>query len=372
MATSGGIIPPPGTLPSRDAFEITLTVVERTPRLFVRILWVLGIAIAGTATWLGLPYYLTPLDERPFSALDGMYSPTGLVGHGFGIVGSLLVIIGVTLYTARKRVRFLARFGKLSDWLHFHIFLCLVGPFLIVLHTTFRIGGLVAISFWSMAAVVSSGVFGRYVYSWIPKTISGGFLGAEDIRGRMHALLGQVETGTGLSAEEVYRLLRSKKGAAAAAQQARRASDSAKLTGPARSVDALFNPPPAEDRRRTDDGSEGKERPGDGPDRRKRARQPGLFRAIGEAMAFRFTRGRKLKRYGRDLAALGVEEPARSKIVGYLDEEARIEQQLRILHPFQRAFRYWHAFHLPLAFVMFLILGVHVAVAVAFGYTWIF
>jgi len=35
-------------------------------------------------------------------------------------------------------------------------------------------------------------------------------------------------------------------------------------------------------------------------------------------------------------------------------------------------FRYWHAFHLPLAILMFVILAVHIAVAILFGYTWIF
>jgi hypothetical protein len=346
--------------------------------LFVKALWVLGLAIVGTATWLGLPYYLTPIEERPFSSMHELYSPTGLVGHGFGIVGSLLVVIGVMLYSARKRVRALARLGKLSDWLHFHIFLCLVGPSLVVLHTTFRIGGLVAISFWSMAAVVSSGVFGRYVYSWIPKTISGGFLGAEEIRERMHTLLAQVETGTGLSAPEVYGILRSSKGSGAI-RQARRASDARRLKGQAKAVNALFDPgagaQPSRDRRadasETVTARDGPERR-DGGDRRKRNRQPGLLRAVGEAMAFRLTRDRKMKGYRRDLTELGVKEPARTQIVGFLDAEARIEQQLRILHPFQRAFRYWHAFHLPLALVMFLILGVHVAVALAFGYTWIF
>lgn len=304
----------------------------------MRILWIAGIAIVGTAIWYGMPYYLTPVDERPFSTLHDLYAPTGFVGHGFGIVGTLLVVIGVTLYTARKRIPFLARVGKLRDWLHFHIFLCLVGPALVLLHTTFRFGGLVAISFWSMAAVVSSGVFGRYVYSWIPKTISGGFEGAQEIRGRMHGLLRQVEASTSLTADQLLRIVRpgnlervDYSGAGAGASNA---------------------PPPAE--------------------RRKRRREPGILRAALEAMAFRVTRRRRLKRFRRDLAAAGVTEPVRSAIVRHLDEEARIEQQLRILKPFQRAFRYWHAFHLPLAAVMFLILGVHVAVAVAFGYTWIF
>jgi hypothetical protein len=39
---------------------------------------------------------------------------------------------------------------------------------------------------------------------------------------------------------------------------------------------------------------------------------------------------------------------------------------------FQRLFRYWHLFHLPLALLMLAILAVHVVIAVLFGYGWPF
>jgi len=72
------------------------------------------------------------------------------------------------------------------------------------------------------------------------------------------------------------------------------------------------------------------------------------------------------------LALAGVPEPTRSTLVRQIDEQRRRQQQLTLLQPFQRAFRYWHAFHLPLAVVMLLVLAIHVGVSVAFGYTWIF
>jgi hypothetical protein len=107
-------------------------------------------------------------------------------------------------------------------------------------------------------------------------------------------------------------------------------------------------------------------------DRRGRDRHPGLFRAMAESLGHRLTRRRRRAQFGRALAAANVPESIRDRVVEYLEEERGLEQQLRVLHPFQRAFRYWHAFHLPLALVMFGVLAVHVAVAVAFGYTWIF
>ena len=359
--------------------------------MFVRILWLIGLLIIGTTTWLGAPYYLIPVDERPFSPMHDLYSPTGLVGHGYGIVGSLMVVVGVVLYTARKRLPLLARVGKLRDWLHFHIFLCLVGPYLILLHTTFRFGGVVAISFWSMAAVVSSGIFGRYIYAWIPKTINGRFVGAQDVRNQMRELLAQVETTTSLTSEQLLDVLWGRRRpdtdrrapeapgsqhfGAPAPFAGTGVGSSSRLVGVAKSVDDLFLEHGRQAGRSADMPPEITGRstpPPDGLERRRREREPGILRAATEAAVFPITRRRRLSRFERELRSLGVVEPLRSDIVGHLEQEARIEQQLRILKPFQRAFRYWHTFHLPLAAVMFLVLGVHVAVAVAFGYTWIF
>lgn len=371
--------------------------------MFVRVLFAAGLAIGGTALWGGMAYYATPLVERPFSPLHELYAPTGLVGQGFGIIGTLLVVVGVALYAARKRVPFLARVGKLRDWLHFHIFLCLLGPFLILLHTTFKFGGFVAISFWSMALVVGSGVFGRYVYVWIPKTMNGRFLGAEEVRQQMHELLREVENQIDLTADQLLGILRPSREAAAGASIPARAKREAaqvprepvhalqgaapishkELHGVAGSIDALFqdaasaveSPPvlvaaqsaPAnapEDRR---------SQPRSGPDRRQRGRpRLGILGAIGASARYRFGRRRERARFHTELSAAGVAEPLRSRIVGHLEAEGRIEQQLHLLQPFQRAFRYWHAFHLPLTIVMFVVLIGHVGVALAFGYTWIF
>ena len=57
------------------------------------------------------------------------------------------------LYSVRKRVGFLRRLGPLSRWLDGHIFLGVFGPLLVMLHSSFKVQGLVALSFWSMVAV---------------------------------------------------------------------------------------------------------------------------------------------------------------------------------------------------------------------------
>ncbi len=131
----------------------------------------------------GFNYYSTNLNERHFHAQNELLKPSGLIGHGIGIAGSFFMIVGVFGYMARKRFRKLSRVGVLKYWLEFHIFLCTLGPILVLYHTTFKIGGIVAVSFWSMVAVVISGVIGRFIYLQIPRTIQGRELSLNDLSG---------------------------------------------------------------------------------------------------------------------------------------------------------------------------------------------
>ncbi|HEY8277996.1 MAG TPA: hypothetical protein VIH99_00140 [Bdellovibrionota bacterium] len=73
------------------------------------------------------------------------------------------IMCGTNIYTFRKRL-FSHRLSKISGWLDFHILCGLVGPTLILFHTNFKVGGLVAVSFWSMVISFTSGIVGRYFY----------------------------------------------------------------------------------------------------------------------------------------------------------------------------------------------------------------
>ncbi len=77
---------------------------------------------------------------------------------GFGIMCL------TNLYIIRKRFGIFSSYGKNSGWLDFHIFCGLLGPILIVFHANFKVNGLVSISFWSMVICSTSGIVGRYFY----------------------------------------------------------------------------------------------------------------------------------------------------------------------------------------------------------------
>lgn len=272
------------------------------------VLVTIWLGLAGGATWAGWDYYTTPYAARPFEHGRLLYAPTGVVGHSLGIAGAALMAIGVGMYMARKRVPFMNGWGRMSTWLDVHIFLCTLGPYLVVLHTSFKVGGLVAIAFWSMALVVASGVFGRFLYGHIPKTVHGRF-----------RTLASVEQNR----SEIERTLRE------AGVNVVLASTGAHL-----------------------------------------ATRPGLLTAVVDAIRFDLTRRRREAATRTRLARMNVPLHARGRLVTLLLDEERIRHQVNWMKPFQRMFHYWHVFHLPLALVMLLILAIHIGVAIAFGYGW--
>jgi hypothetical protein len=149
---------------------------------YIFIMAAITVSITVYLFYIGLSYYTTSLEVRFYHTDHQLLKPNGLYGHGLGIIGTLLIVIGVFGYMARKRMKILSRIWILKHWLEFHIFLCTLGSIMILFHTAFKLGGIVSISFWSMVAVVLSGVIGRFIYLQIPRTIHGRELSLNEIR----------------------------------------------------------------------------------------------------------------------------------------------------------------------------------------------
>ena len=279
-------------------------------RLYHALLGATWLAVAVPLAVWGLDYYLTPLGLRPDHPQDALFRPTGLVGNRLGLLGTAMIAFGVAMYMTRKRWRRLQGVGKLRDWLSFHIWLCTLGPFLILLHTSFKVGGIVSIAFWSMVVVVASGVLGRYVYVHIPKTMGGQFLEMREIE---------------------------------AAQQAI-ADDLAAAGVPSDVLGAVTVAPPEA--------------------------TPGLLRSLGVAWRSDRSGRRAVRRLREATQAAGAAPEAVRAAVEGARRYRRLAVGRAVLAPFGRLFRYWHAVHLPLALVMAFILLVHIGVAVLFGYAW--
>jgi len=159
----------------------------RPHRIILAVLYLVAFAAMAHYLYEGWSYYRTPLLERPHHPSFWDLKPGGTYGHSFGVIGSALMIV-MLLYSVRKRARPLRRAGAVGAWLDFHIFCGIVGPLLVILHSSFKVQGLVALSFWSMIAVALSGVVGRYLYRQIPRTRTGDELTLSEVEAELRAL----------------------------------------------------------------------------------------------------------------------------------------------------------------------------------------
>jgi hypothetical protein len=201
--------------------------------------------------------------------------------------------------------------GPLARWLDLHIYLGVVGPLLIVLHTAFKVGGLVALSFWSMVAVALSGVMGRYLYLQIPRTRAGEELTLDELR-RLDERLGErLRREFALSPELLARF------------------------------QGLAAPP------------------------KPRGLLRGLLLLALDDLRLR---GR-LREFARHCRAV----PPRvfHEFEGVLRQKALCERRLQLWERLHEAFHYWHVVHKPFAVVMYLFMVVHIAVAFLTGYGWV-
>ena len=153
--------------------------------------------------YLGNSFYNLPIEERFFHPQYELLKPSGFIGHGLGIVGALLIIVGLFGYMARKRMKIFSRVGLLKYWLELHIFLCTLGTVFVLFHTTFKFGGIISVGFWSMILVWVSGVVGRFLYIEIPRTIEGRELSLIEIQEIKSKLDLELNEKYGISTKEV-------------------------------------------------------------------------------------------------------------------------------------------------------------------------
>ena len=85
---------------------------ETAHKIFIIILSVIVTLTLLILIYIGFSYYNTVLEERFYHADHTWLKPSGSLGHGLGILGSLLMLIGVSSYMIRKRFRSLSRFGQ--------------------------------------------------------------------------------------------------------------------------------------------------------------------------------------------------------------------------------------------------------------------
>jgi len=285
-------------------------------KIYIGLFLIVGISVTILLAINGFDYYSTSIEERFFNPDHNLLKPSGMLGHGFGIIGTLMMIIGVGVYMIRKRYRKLFNIGYLKHWLEFHIFLCSVGPVLVLYHTAFKFGGLVSISFWSMVLVVISGVVGRFIYLQIPRTIQGRELSEQELI--------EIKEKLAIRVRSVL------------------SEDASTLTEFERISSA---------------------------DRYKSFK---LSTAIGYLHRDFFNIKRVMRLFKKRIKLLGIDENQRKELMQAAKSELTMARRIAFLRTSQKLFQLWHIFHLPFAIAMFVIMVIHVLVTIMFGYKWIF
>jgi hypothetical protein len=270
-----------------------------------------GAVLLGFLSWTGR-YYLLPLWDRPDSPLHPLLRPSGRVGHPLGWAGAAMIVVGVLIYSSRKRIPLLQRRGPMRTWLNVHIYLCLVGPVLITCHTALKLHGVAVYSYWSMMIVASSGILGRWLYQQFPRTTRDKEMSLEDLRNDQTEARARLETEFGLSSAALAQV-------DAMAKRSVRAVGQGALALPRLLLDDFARP----------------------------------FRLA--ALRRRLLAERRLPR--NEAHAL----------LDLLRRRVAAERRIAFLGTFRRFFTYWHVTHLIFFVAMFAMLVLHVASVLFFG-----
>ena len=261
--------------------------------------------------YTGQTYYSTSLEERFYHPHHNWFKPSGAYGHGLGIVGTFMILFGVVIYIARKRYNFMAKYLRLKYLLEFHIFLCTLGPILVLFHTAFKFGGIVSIAFWSMVAVVASGVIGRFIYIQIPRTIEGRALSLSEVKNMKTSLADALNDNVNLDENTMQMIVSSTQ--------------------------------------KADD-------------------KKGKLSFLSQY----FEDKKTVSALNKTLKQKRLPKSDRVSILKMVNNEISLSNRIARLETMQKLFKYWHVAHLPFALIMLIIVVIHVGVTLAFGYKWIF
>ncbi len=273
-------------------------------RIYILIMTSIVIAAIAYLSYTGYTYYNLPLEERFYHEHHDWFKPSGDLGHGLGITGTLMIAFGVGIYIARKRYRFMSKYLRLKYLLEFHIFLCVLGPVFILFHTAFKFGGIVSIAFWSMVAVVLSGVIGRFLYIQIPRTIEGQALSLDEVAKMREELLNTMIVSSKVDKNTAQLIMQ---------ELSRRATDQKNLS--------------YWESKRKD-------------------------KEIIKVIKGHLKKNTNSERY---------------QILRTIKKERTLSNKIRRLNTMKRLFKYWHVAHLPFALIMLVIVIIHIAVTLAFG-----
>lgn len=142
------------------------------PRRFGLWFTVLFLAVATAAlSWRGYDYYRQSLADRALHPDYRVLNPAGLVGHGYGMLGTALILTNLLYLVRRRFAKSLPAWaGSMKFWLNLHVFTGLSGSLLVLFHSAFQLRTPIAtVTSVSLAIVIFTGLLGLYLYALVPR-----------------------------------------------------------------------------------------------------------------------------------------------------------------------------------------------------------
>lgn len=145
------LVPVARPLPSVGVRKLPRTTPDAAPggSIFAKLFTVAVVAVL----WIGW----VNRDDNGLTAESG-------TGYWLGIAGSVLMLL-LLLYPLRKRMPSLRAIGSVTFWFQTHMILGVLGPVLILWHANFKLGSInCSVALITTLVVAISGVFGRYLH----------------------------------------------------------------------------------------------------------------------------------------------------------------------------------------------------------------
>lgn len=268
--------------------------------------------LVAALIWGVGPWYV--ITEQPYESKSAL-------GMSFGVAGLSLMIIGAGMYSLRKRVTALKKFGRLPTWLGAHIVMCLAGPTCIMYHATFNVlAPNSGVAIYCMLIVVGSGLFGKYIHGHVLQTLGGERAGLKQLEKQRALIDVEVAGKNGVSQallEKIRRFFELR--------------TAAKSVGVVRAFYLLL-------------------------------KLGVLERTILRQAASEFTADLLARRH------LAPRERATLEVEGLqgLAVKTGFEKRIALMEATERAFRFWHHLHLPLLVVLVITVVFHLVAVLLF------
>ncbi len=245
-----------------------------------------------------------------FISQQKFFKPGDNIGYNVGLTGGIMLLT-LLFYPLRKRARFMRRLGILPTWFKWHMIFGILGPTVIIYHSTYVIRSINAgVAMFCMLLVAGSGVFGRFFYTKIHHGLYGRQASLRELQSKVEQT-GDLQSALGFAPEIQEKLA-----------QFRKQTSENIVEGRIRLVNFIM----------------------------VWVRSELLFRELT----------RDLKRIMREKAGVRTEYAAQSESLErlYTENSDLIHTYLKTVrdvsqfHSYQELFSWWHILHIPLVFML--------------------